>query len=320
MKTAGRLLVWAAAFFFAAACQAQGYPKGPINLVIPLAPGDAADIAARVLGDELTRLLKAPIIAVNRPGAGGVVGNDSVVKAAKDGQTILFTVSASLTFRRVLEPDTVAYDPLKDLTPLGMATRSPSIIAVREDAPYKTFAELVEYAKKNPGKVSIGTVGVGSAGDFSVRIINTLAGTDLTMVPFKGGAPAVTALKGSHIEGIALALGAVSGEMKSGAMKGLVFSSKFPEFPNVPTLVELGYKDNIFGVWFAFFAPAGVPAEVVHVLVPAIEKAVQDPAVGAKLLPLGIAAEYAPPAKVTAELKEETATVEAIARKAGLVK
>ena len=112
---------------------AQSYPRGPINLIIPLAPGDAADIAARMMADELSRLLKEPVIPVNRPGAGGVVGNDYVVKAAKDGQTILFTVSASLTFRRVLEPRTVSYDPLKDLTPLGMATRSPSIVAVRGD-------------------------------------------------------------------------------------------------------------------------------------------------------------------------------------------
>jgi len=304
----------------AAYLHAQGYPRGPINLIIPLAPGDAADIGARMMADELSRLLKVPVIPVNRPGAGGVVGNDYVVKAAKDGQTILFTVSASLTFRRVLEPDTVSYDPLKDFTPLGMATRSPSIVAVRADAPFKNFAEMVEFAKKNPGKVSIGTVGVGSAGDFSVRIMNSLTGSDMIMVPFKGGAPAVTALKGAHIEGVALALGALSGELKSGAMRGIIFSSKFPEFPNVPTLTELGYKQNIFGVWFAFFAPAGVPADVTRVLVPAIEKVAKDPAIGSKLLPLGIAAEYQPPEKVLAEIRDETRTVEAIAKKAGLVK
>jgi len=321
MSTKTALLAWIAPLLFAAAaCQAQTYPRGPINLVIPLAPGDAADIAARMMGDELSRILKTPVIPVNRPGAGGVVGNDYVVKAAKDGQTILFTVSASLTFRRVLEPETVVYDPLKDLTSLGMATRSPSIVAVRADAPFKNFAEMVEFAKKNPGKVSIGTVGVGSAGDFSVQIVNALTGSDMTMVPFKGGAPAVAALKGGHIEGVALALGALSGELKSGAMRGIIFSSKFPEFPSVPTLGELGYKQNIFGVWFAFFAPAGVPAEVTRVLVPAIEKVAKDPAIGAKLLPLGIVADYQPPAKVFAEIRDETRTVETIAKKAGLVK
>ena len=118
--SAASLLVGSSAYL-----HAQGYPRGPINLVIPLAPGDAADIAARMMADDLARLVKVPVVPVNRPGAGGVVGNDSVVKAPKDGQTILFTVSASLTFRRILEPDTVSYDPLKDLTPLGMATRSP---------------------------------------------------------------------------------------------------------------------------------------------------------------------------------------------------
>jgi tripartite-type tricarboxylate transporter receptor subunit TctC len=316
-------LWWSVAPLFLCASaylHAQGYPRGPISLVIPLAPGDAADIAARMMAEELSRLVKVPVIPINRPGAGGVVGNDSVVKAAKDGQTILFTVSASLTFRRILEPDTVSYDPLKDFTPLGMATRSPSIVTVRDDAPFRSFGEMVAFEKKNPGKVRVGTVGIGSAGDFAVRIMNTLAGTDITMVPFKGASPAVTALKGGHIEGVALALGALSGELKSGAMRGIIFSSKFPEFPNVPTLSDLGYTQNIIGVWFAFFAPAGVPAEVSRVLVPAIEKVVTNPAIGAKLLPLGIAAEYQPPEKVLAEIREETRTVEAIAKKAGLVK
>jgi len=108
--------------------------------------------------------------------------------------------------------------------------------------------------------------------------------------------------------------------MKSGAARGVVFSSKFPEFPNVPTLTELGYSQNIIGVWFAFFAPAGVPAEVLNVLVPAIEKVAKDPAVAAKLLPLGIATDYQPPDKVTAEIRDELRTVEAIAKKAGLIK
>jgi len=303
-----------------ALAQAQGYPKGPINLVIPLAPGDATDIAARAMGEELSKLLKVPVVPVNRAGAGGALGTDSVVKAPKDGQTILITINAALTFRRVLEPESVPYDPLKDLTPLGITTRIPSIFAVRDDAPYRNFGEMVEHAKRNPGSVRAGTVGTGSVGDFTVRMISSLAGAEVTMIPFKGASPAVTALRGGHVEGVALALGAVAGHIKSGAMRGIVISSKFPDFPAIPTLAELGYPQNLPAVWLAFFAPAGVSAEVTNTLVPAVEKVAKDPAIAARLAALGMLQDHAPPARLLEEIRDEHRSVEAIARKSGLLK
>ena len=162
---------------------AQTFPNGPISVVVPLAPGDAADISARTMGEELSKLLNTPVIAVNRPGAGGAVAAAGVVQAKKDGQTLLFAQNSALTFRVVLEPQAAAYDPLRDLVPLGLASRTPSVLAVRSDAPYKTLAELVDYAKRNPGKVRIGHPGVGSVGDFCVRQVNAMAGTDLLGVP-----------------------------------------------------------------------------------------------------------------------------------------
>ena len=310
----------AAAALMAGASHAQTYPNGPISLVIPLTPGDATDIAARVMGEELAKLLRVAVIPVNRPGAGGALGTDSVVKAAKDGHTILITINAALTFRRVLDPQNVKYDPLKDLTPLGLTTRIPSILAVRDDLPYKNFAEMVEYEKKNPGTVRAGTVGIGSVGDFTVQIINSLAGVEITMVPFKGASPAITALRGGHVEGVALALGALSGQLKSGAMRGIVISTRFPEFPAIPTLSDLGYRQNLPGVWLGFFAPAGVGPEVTGVLVPAIEKVARNPVIAARLAALGMLQDYAPPEKLTEEIREEYRTVEQIAKKAGLVK
>jgi tripartite-type tricarboxylate transporter receptor subunit TctC len=300
--------------------RAQGYPRSPINLVIPLAPGDAADIAARAMADELSRQLKVPVIAVNRPGAGGAVGTDSVVKAAKDGYTIVLANNAALTFRRVLEPENVSYDPAKDLVPLGLSSRIPSLIAVAADAPYRTFAEMAAYAKQNPNKVRVGTVGAGSVGDFDVQLINLLTGAGLVMVPFKGASPAITALRGGHIEAVAVALGAVVGQLKAGDARGIVISAKFPDFPEIPTLLELGYKQNLPGVWFGFFAPAGVPAEVVQVLVPAIEKAVREPAIASRLLGLGIVQDYAAPDRQAAEIVEEHRAVEQMARRSGLIK
>ncbi len=300
--------------------RAQGYPRGPISLVIPLAPGDATDIAGRAMADELSRQLKVPVVAVNRPGAGGTVGTDSVVKAAKDGYTIVLANNAALTFRRVLEPENVAYDPSKDLVPLGLSSRIPSIVAVAPDAPYRDFAGMVAYAKQNPNKVRVGTVGAGSVGDFVVQLVNSLTGAGLVMVPFKGASPAIAALRGGHVEAVAVALGAVSGQLKGGTARGIVISTKFPEFQEIPTLADLGYKQTLPGVWFGFFAPAGVPDEVVRVLVPAIEKAVREPAIVSRLLGLGIIQDYAAPDRQLAEIGEEHREVERMARRSGLIK
>jgi tripartite-type tricarboxylate transporter receptor subunit TctC len=299
---------------------AQGYPKQPINLIIPLAPGDATDVAGRTIGEGISKLLKVPVIAVNRPGAGGTIGTDSAVKATKDGYTILITNNASLVFNRILTPEAVPYDPFKDLTPIGMAVRTPIVLAVNSNAPFKNFAEMIEYGKKNPGNVRVGTVGPGSVGHFTVEIVNSLTGADMTMIPFKGAGPAVTAALGGHIEGAAAAQGVVAEHLKAGTMRGIVASTKMPEFPQIPTLTQLGYKQNLLGVWSAFFAPAGVPAEVSKTLIAALEKVVKDPAVASKLGNLGMVADYVPPDKLIAEIREEHRTVEQIATKAGLIK
>ena len=316
------LLSIASLFSSAEYLHAQSYPNQAINLVIPLAPGDAADVAGRTMGEQLSKLLKVPIVVVNRPGGGMTIGTDSVVKAKKDGYTILLTSNAALVSNRIINPETASYDPLKDLTPLGLSTRTPILLAVRQDAdaPYKSFGELVEFSKKNPGKIRVGTVGPGSAGHLSVEMINSLTGAGLTVVPFKGGAPGITAILGGHVEGVAFALGALSSHLKSGALRGLVISSHVPDRPEIPTLPQLGYRQNLLGVWLGFFAPAGVPAEVTKVLVPAIEKAVKEPSVATKLANLGIVQDYQPPDKLVDEIHEEQKIVREIAKKTGLIK
>lgn len=304
----------------ASPARAQSYPKGPVNLVVPYAPGDATDLAARTMAEELSKLLKVPVLVINRPGAGGALGTENVAKAAKDGYTLLFTTNATLTFRRVFDPATAHYDPLRDFAPLGISTRIPNVLALRSDLPYNNLAGMLAYAKKNPGQVRIGTAGAGSAGDFTVGTVNALTGAGITMVPFKGASPAVTDALGGHIEGVTLALGVVSSHMRSGALRAVVISSRFPEFPDVPTLVDQGYSQNIFGLWLGFFAPAGVPAEVTAVLVPAIEKVVKDPGVGARLLPRGMVQEYASPELLSNEMREEFRLIEELTKKSGAVK
>jgi tripartite-type tricarboxylate transporter receptor subunit TctC len=315
-----RACIAAALSVLAIPAWAQQYPAGPITLIIPLAAGDATDTAARVIGAALERELKVPIVPLNRPGAGGSLGTGLLAKAAKDGSTIGIPNNAALIYRAILEPQVASYDALTDLTPLALAMRSPSILTVNADLPYKTLREMVDYAKKNPGKVRIGTAGVGSVGDFCLRLINRLTGAGLVMVPFTGAAPSVSAMRGGHIEGVILALGTMTSHLASGAVRGLVISTKWPEFPDIPTMQELGLSQPLFGVWTGIFAPAGLPADVKAVLQPALEQAIRSADVAARLKPLGIVADYAPPDQLVAEMREESRRVRDIARAEGLIK
>ena len=299
---------------------AQGYPDRTINLIIPMAPGDGVDIVGRLMAEELGKTLKVPIVVLNKPGAGGVVGKDLVSKAKNDGYTLLLTPSAPVIYNKVLRPADVPYDSFKDLTPLGLATFTPIVAGIQSDGPFKDFNEMVDYAKKNPGKVRCGSMGAGSVGDFDTEIIKALAGVNITSIPFKGASPAIAALLGGHIEIAAVALGPLVGHIKSGKIKGIAISNKFPEFPDIPTLKQLGYQQDLLGVWFAFYAPAGVPAHINDILTAASEKVVKDPAISSKLARTGMIQEFEPPQKLLTRMQEEYRMVEEIARRTGMVK
>ena len=298
------------------AASAQAWPRGmTVNVVVPLAAGDGGDITARTMADALGKELGAPVVVTNRPGAGGALGVQSVITAKKDGSTVLFTQNSPLTLRRVLDPAAANYDPAKDLVPLGISTRTPSVLVVRKDAPFQSFQELVAYAKKNPGKVRIGTAGPGSAGDLSVQLVNSMAGTDLGSIPYKGAAPAVTDVIGGQVEGVILALGALSSHIKAGTLKAIAISNPFPELPDVPTLTKLGYRQDLLGVWFAWMLPAGTPPEVAQALAPALQKVTQDPVVSARLLPMGIVQEWEPAPALASQITREFDTVTQLAGK-----
>ena len=299
---------------------AQTFPNGPINIVVPLAPGDAADTTARLLAEEIAKTLHTPVAVTNRPGAGGALGTHTVVHAKKDGMTILFAQNSALTFRPVIEPQSVSYVTVRDLVPLGISSRTPSVLVVRSDAPYRTLAELIEHAKKNPGGVRIGHPGAGSVGDFCIQLINALTGAQLLAVPYAGASPSVTALRGEHIEGVVLALGALNAQIKAGVLRGIVASSRVPELPELRTMRELGYSEDLFGIWFSFLAPAGIPENARKALVGAIEQAVKAPAIAAKLAPLGILQSHATPEQQAAETRDELKRVSELAKRTGLVK
>jgi tripartite-type tricarboxylate transporter receptor subunit TctC len=255
------------------------------------------------------------VVVNNKPGAGGAVGVQSVIASKKDGYTLLFTQNSPLTIRRVLEPQAASYDPLKDLQPLAITTRTPSILVARKDAAFNTFQEMMAHAKKAPGSVRIGNAGPGSAGDLSVQVINAQAGTEILSVPYKGAAPAVTDVLGGQVEGVILALGAVAQHLKAGNLKAIAISSRHPDLPEVPTLAKLGYRQDLLGVWFAWLMPAGTPPEVAQVLLPALQKATAKPDIAKRLLPLGIVQEWEPGPRAAAAITAEYETVSELTRR-----
>lgn len=297
---------------------AQPYPNHSIQLVIPGAAGSILDIAGRVLGDELAKTVGTQMIPVVKPGAGFTLGTDFVARSKKDGYTLAYTNSAAIVFTRVLNPQTVPYDPEKDLEPLGLHLFFPNAIAVQASAPWKDFGELLDYAKKNPDKVRVSTTGIGSTSHFNLQIIESLSGARFNHVPFKGGEAVITALLGGHVEMTFDAVSKIKPHVEAGKMRFLLVTSKVPGLPNVPTLTELGFKQEMFTSWFGMYGPAGLPEEVKKVMVPAVEKAVKNPEVKAKMEKMDFVTHHKSPAEQRKLAADEYERAVAIAIKVGL--
>jgi tripartite-type tricarboxylate transporter receptor subunit TctC len=283
---------------FAVAVQAQPYPNHPIQLVIPIPAGGGGDVNGRILVEELGKILGQKVIVTNKAGAGDTVGTDAVAKSKKDGYTIAYTSSAAMVYSRILNPENVPYDAVKDLEPLGLHVYFPLTIAVQESSPWKTFWEWVAYAKKNPGKIRISTPGTGSTAHFNLELMQSLTGAEFTHVPFKGGEAVITALLGGHVEATFDAIGKIMPHLDAGKMRVLVTSKKIPLYPNIPTMTELGYKQELLSAWFALFAPVGIPEDVKKVLVSAVEKGIKSPEVKAKIESRGYIVDYKTPAEL----------------------
>ncbi|HUL29041.1 MAG TPA: tripartite tricarboxylate transporter substrate binding protein, partial [Thermodesulfobacteriota bacterium] len=232
--------------------QAQTFPALPIQMIIPLSPGDTVDLAGRAIATEMSKILKTSVFIVNKPGGGGTIGADSVVRSKKDGYTLLFAISG-IYYAHAVNPESVPYNPLTDLDPLCSAVSVPMMMPVLSDSPWKNFGELMTYMKQNPGKVRGSSTGVGSVGFFNFEVIRLETGNAINMIPFKGASPALTALLGGHVETSALTLGLISPHVKAGKLRVLLTSQRVPEFPDIPTLKQLGYKRDTMSVRFAFY-------------------------------------------------------------------
>ena len=296
----------------------QTYPNHTIQLVIPGAPGLMQDIPGRLLSEEVGKLIKEQIVVVNKPGASMTLGTDAVAKSKKDGYTLLFTATAPLVYPRIFNPQSLPYDPNKDLDPLGGRALISFTVTVQESSPWKTFVELIDYAKKNPEKLRVGTPGIETAANFDLQIIQSLTDTQFIHIPITKG-PAVSLL-GGHIEVVVLPVTEVISYAQAGKLRILLVSNKLPEFPNVPTLRELGYKQDLLPTWFGFYGPAGLPEEVKKVIVPAIEKAIRNPDLKPRLEKMNFFVDYKSPSEMRKLITEEYDTVNAIAQKLGLAK
>jgi tripartite-type tricarboxylate transporter receptor subunit TctC len=316
------------AYFFLFLCvsggisplNAQPYPNRPIQLIIPLVAGSAMDVNGRLLAEELGKILGTQIVPMNKPGASLTLGTDAVAKSRKDGYTIAYTGSAAIVYTRILDPEIVPYDPMKDLEPLGLHCFTPLACAVQESSPWKNLEELIEDAKKNPGKTRVATYGQGSIDHFNLEIIQSLTGAQFTHVPFKGGQSVLTALLGGHVEVIFHAFGQVIPYVDSRKMRILLVTKKIADLPNLPTLPESGFKQDLLSAWFALYGPAGMPEEVKQVLVGAIEKAIKNHDLKLKIEKIGFIVDYKSPAELKKLMGEEYEKALAIAQKVGLRK
>jgi tripartite-type tricarboxylate transporter receptor subunit TctC len=298
--------------------QAAGYPDHPIQLVITNVAGAQVDITGRMLAEEMGPILGQKIIPNNKPGAGTVLGTDFVLRSKKDGYTLLYGSASGFVYAPASNPEVVKYDPLKDGEPLGLHYFSPIAIAVRSDAPWKSFADLVDYTKKNPGKVRVSTMGVGSVPHFALELVQSITGAQFTHVPFEGGESIITAVLGGHVEATCDTLPKVKPHAESNKMRILLITNKTAAFPTVPTITELGYKRSLPGAWFSMYAPAGIPEDVRKVLVPAVEKAVKN--TKSKIDGLGNLCEYRPPQEVRKMVEQEYKMATEIAVKIGMRK
>jgi tripartite-type tricarboxylate transporter receptor subunit TctC len=298
--------------------QAQPYPNRTVQLVIPGAAGLMQDIPGRILSEEVGKILNVQFVVANKPGASMTLGTDFVAKSRKDGYTLLFTATAPLIYPRVFDPRSLPYNPETDLEALGGRALVPFTVAVQEESPWKTFADLVDYAKKNPEKLRVGTPGVETAANFDLQIIQSLTGTQFTHVPIAKG-PAVSLL-GGHIEVVVLPITEVISYAQAGKLRVLMVSNKIPVLPSVPTPKELGYTQDLLPTWFGFYGPSGLPEEVKKALIPAIEKAIKNPELKARLEKMHFSVDYQAPAEMARLIAEEYGTVNGIAKKIGLGK
>jgi tripartite-type tricarboxylate transporter receptor subunit TctC len=278
--------------------QAQGkFPDKPVTIVVPTAPGGSTDFTARLIAEPLSRALGQPVVVDNKAGASGNIGNQFVARAKSDGYTLLLAYSGYQVGNPHLFTKT-GWDPIKDFAPISMLTRAPQVLAVRANLPANNMKELIAYAKANPGKLNYASSGMGSIQHIAGELFKQMTGTFITHIPYRGSGPAVQDLLGGQVDLFFTTPASVVSHIKADKLKGLVVTSvnRLGSLPQVPTSKESDLKAFTLDSWFALYAPAGTPPEVVQRLNAELAKILTNPELKKKAEDAGTQVDHMGPA------------------------
>ena len=317
MTRAGLIVVLGLAAAVAASAQPASDTR-PVTLVVPIAAGGGVDTIGRVFAAMLADRLNQPWVVENRPGAGGAIGIDSVAKAAPDGHTLL-VIETSAVLQKWLHRN-VPFDVVADFAPVAQMATTPLLLFASPSLPASNLRELIAYAKANPGKLSVGTPGVGSPHHLAVAMLNAAAGIDITHVPYKGTAPALNDILGGQIPLMWATPNVVMQYVESGKLKPLAVGSlqRIALLPNVPTVNESGVPGFDVSVWFGVAAPAKSPRDVIERVGREIGEIDRMADVRAKMEPLGYELTYADSAHFAEKIAADHARYGEVIRRAGI--
>jgi tripartite-type tricarboxylate transporter receptor subunit TctC len=311
----------ASLLLLAATCaHAQDWPSRPVKVVVPYPAGGGHDFASRVVAQWLADNLKQPFVVENRTGASGTIGTDHVAKSAPDGYTFVVASPAEIVVGPTAGLKT-PYDWQTDLAPVTVIGETPLAIVLHPSVPVKSMKELLDYAKKNPGKLSYGTPGLGSTMHFAGESMKALGNIFIVHIPYRGAAPAVQDLLGGQIEMGIAGLPPVVGPHNTGRLRivGVTSAKRSAALPDVQAVAELpGFAGYNFTNWTGVFVAAKTPAETIEKLASAIARAVKDPAVQEKLVKAGVDPLGLPPAEFAKFLQREHETYSKIAKARGI--
>ncbi len=304
----------------AAPAPAQDYPTKQITLIAPWPAGGAVDALCRAVAQPLSERLGKPVVVENRPGAGSVIGTAAGAKAAADGYTLVMAGSGSLAIASTMYKK-LPYEPLKDLTHIALGGKIPFILVVHPSLPVKTVADLVKYAKENPGKLSFGSGGPGSPHHLYAELLKSMTGIEMTHVPYKGSAPALTDVIAGHIPMLFSDTVPSLPQIREGKVRALGVSTavRLPSAPEIPPIAEVGVPGFDAAGWGVFSVPNGTPKEVVSKLQAALTAVVALPEVQQQIIRLGmIPATPMPAADLQRFIESEMSRWGKVVQQAGL--
>ncbi len=257
-------------------------------MLVPFSAGGNVDIVARVVGAKLAADLRQPFVVENKAGAGGTIGVATLAKSPGDGYTLMM-MNQALAYSASLYSD-LPYDTLRDLAPIAYVGATPNALIVTNSLPVKTVQEFLAYARANPGRIAYGSAGIGGATHLAVELLQSLTGTKLTHVPYKGAGPALTDLISGQIQAMLVPMPAVMPYLKGGKLRALATSgaSRSPALPGLPTIAEAGVPGYEYTTWFGMFGPGTLPKPLVARLNTAVNKALADAELGEKLAQQGL--------------------------------